>query len=154
MALVARTINPNVALVAQVMLYCATWAFFIWEIMVDFNLDIDADLKNLDKFIRELEKDVWDVTRAAAFKVEAGGKKRVRRDTGHLAGTITVFDMDRDKLEARVGTNATYAKAQEYGPSPENPHKWGFTPYLNPALEAERRPFIEALKQVLKRGES
>jgi HK97 gp10 family phage protein len=79
----------------------------------------------------------------SALKVQAGAKARCPVDTGRLRGSIAV-EIEEGGLGASVGTNVHYAPFVEFGTS-----RMRARPYLFPAWEEERGPFIEALRREL-----
>ena len=116
--------------------------------MVDFNFNIDIDTKRLDRYVGNLEDDVWDVTMVAAFHVESRAKRVVQVDTGATKNSIHVKG-NRNSLEARIAAGTEYAPDLEFG----GPHRRAY-PFMVPSLEAERGPYIQSITQVMKRGES
>jgi len=78
----------------------------------------------------------------SAFLVERDAKHRVRVDTGRLKNSI---DIIRKPLERRIGTSVQYAAAQEFG-RPDMP-RYGYTPYLRPALRNNKDKINQLIKQ-------
>lgn len=112
----------------------------------------------------EIDHKINQIVRAAAFKVERGAKQRAAVDTGFMRNSIYVRTEDSSDRrgasggpgqtlfpeleaaahnEAFVAVGAAYGIFLEYGTS-----KMAAQPYLTPAVEAERQPFLDAIKAV------
>jgi HK97 gp10 family phage protein len=100
---------------------------------------------NFAALAAELTPRLSKVVAATALEVEATAKHDVPVKTGNLRRSLhTSF---RDPLHAQVGTDVEYAPYVEYGTS----HMAG-QPYLTPAAERARVPFVAAVKRVLDRA--
>lgn len=88
--------------------------------------------------------------RKAAFDIEAGAKQRAPVDTGYLKGSIQASGPDGKSelkpgdLGATVGPGADYGIYVELGTRRMAAH-----PFLGPAAEAVREPFMAAMKRIV-----
>jgi HK97 gp10 family phage protein len=80
--------------------------------------------------------------RKAAFDIEAGAKQRAPVDTGALKGSIKA-EMIND-LNAEIVAGKDYAIYQELGT-----HKMAAHPFMGPAAEALREPFLTVMKRIV-----
>lgn len=102
---------------------------------------------NFGLIAAELQRGGPQIVKKGAFDVSAHAKTLVRVDTGNLKNSIRA-----EKLEALrwiVVTVAEYGIYQEYGPNPENPSPWGFTPFMRPAREKINPGYIKAWREFL-----
>jgi HK97 gp10 family phage protein len=90
----------------------------------------------------QLEPKASAVVRKTAFDIEADAKQRAPVDTGALRNSIQAT-MTGD-LSAEVMPGVNYAVFVEYGTS-----RASAQPYLTPAAEAHRQPFIDAMKAIV-----
>lgn len=81
--------------------------------------------------------------RITALDVEGYAKTVVPVDTGNLKNSIQTM-MESD-VSAVVGTPVHYAIYVEFGTS-----RMAARPYLLPALERAKKPFVEAMKKILR----
>lgn len=82
------------------------------------------------------------VVRKTALDIEAGAKQLVPVDTGLLKNSIqTTMESE---LTGVVFTNTEYAVFVEYGTS-----RMSAQPYMTPAAESQRQPFIRAIQTIL-----
>ena len=100
-----------------------------------------------DSKLRALTDDVLPRLRAvvsiAAHNIERRGKEKVPVDTGATKDSIQP-EFGSQGLSARIGPSTTYAPFLEFGT-----HRMAARPFMVPALELERGPFIEAIKKVV-----
>lgn len=115
------------------------------------------DTKELDRIMKDLDKNKEDIGRAAAFEIEAGAKMRAPVDTSALQNSIYTVTKKEDGYAeaivaaksknktakfsrhpkptgdtiANVGPAVEYAEYQEFGTSKMAAH-----PFLFPAVEA------------------
>ncbi len=104
-----------------------------------------VNVDGLDNLIDNSNKELAKVVRFFAFRVERGGKQRVRVDTGATKNSIEPTFMDGG-LTALIGPTTEYAPHIEFGT-----RFMAASPFMIPALEAERRPFIAAVGQTIQR---
>lgn len=133
-------------------------------------------IENLDKLISKLEKldDVNQAMEQACILVENEAKIKCPVDNGLLRNSITHYIEDNpNELVGVVGTNVEYAPYVEFGTgiysSLENGRQdrwkykdakgeWHSTigqhpqPYLQPALEENRRKIEKMFKEQIKKG--
>ena len=86
---------------------------------------------------------VEDAVMDAVLAIQNDARVRVPVDTGRLRNSIG-WEMEADRLAARVGTNVDYAPHVEYGTS-----RMAAQPYLTPAFFAEVPRFEERLRRAL-----
>ena len=91
---------------------------------------------NNDKLEKALDK--------AAMLVERDAKYQVRVDTGRLRSSINVIP---EPLKRYIGTSVIYAAAQEFGRPDLS--KYGYTPYLRPALRKNQAKIQQLIKEAL-----
>lgn len=82
----------------------------------------------------------------AALRVERDAKKNAPVDTGRLRASITHRVVrSNSKASAEVGTNVSYAAAQEFGASYKSGRKMAGVFYLTRAIESNRAAIMELL---------
>ena len=81
----------------------------------------------------------------AALVVEKAAKGYVRRDTSRLYSSINI---KRSKLTRKIGTSVVYAAAQEFGRG--DIPRYGYTPYLRPALRNNKKEINRIILNSLK----
>lgn len=86
---------------------------------------------------------VTKVVIATALAVEAEAKTTAPVKTGNLRRSIHTVPLDA--THAQVGTDVEYAPYQEYGTRNVPAH-----PFLTPAVEHARAPFLAALARVFR----
>lgn len=113
-----------------------------------------------DAVAEEIDQQVNKLVRVTAFKVEASAKRSAPVDTGFLRNSIYVRTEDSSDARAQGGdlfpelpaaehnaayiaVGAQYGIFQEFGTSHMPAH-----PYLVPAVESIRQPFLEALDKL------
>lgn len=133
-------------------------------------------IENLDKLISKLEKldDVNQAMEQACILVENEAKIKCPVDNGLLRNSITHYIEDNpDELVGVVGTNVEYAPYVEFGTGiysslgngrqdrwkyKDAKGEWHSTigqhpqPYLQPALEENRRKIEKMFKEQVKKG--
>ena len=133
-------------------------------------------IENLDKLISKLEKleDVNQAMEQACILVENEAKIKCPVDNGLLRNSITHYIEDNpDELVGVVGTNVEYATYVEFGTGiysslgngrqdrwkyKDAKGEWHSTigqhpqPYLQPALEENRRKIEKMFKEQVKKG--
>lgn len=133
-------------------------------------------IENLDKLISKLEKldDVNQAMEQACILVENEAKIKCPVDTGFLRNSITHYIEDNpNELVGVVGTNIEYAPYVEFGTGiysslgngrqdrwkyKDAKGEWHSTigqhpqPYLQPALEENRRKIEKMFKEQIKKG--
>jgi phage gpG-like protein len=80
----------------------------------------------------------------SAILVENDAKRIVRVDTGVLRASINTISQP---LIRYIGSSKDYAAAQEFG-RPDLP-RYGYTPYLRPALEKNTQNIIMLIKKAI-----
>ena len=133
-----------------------------------------AQIENLDRLLKKLEKldniNLDEVLNKACILVENDAKKKCPVDKGQLRNSIT---HEVEGTEAAVGTNTEYAPYVEIGTgifSSEGTgrqDKWSYQdaeghwhstvgqkpqPFLNPALDENRKEIIQLFREELKKG--
>lgn len=133
-------------------------------------------IENLDKLISKLEKleDVNQAMEQACILVENEAKIKCPVDNGLLRNSITHYIKDNpNELVGVVGTNVEYAPYVEFGTGiysslgngrqdrwkyKDAKGEWHSTigqhpqPYLQPALEENRRKIEKMFKEQVKKG--
>jgi HK97 gp10 family phage protein len=104
---------------------------------------VTVDTKALNKLINELDPRAGMIVRKGAFDVKAGAQDRAPVATGFLRNSIEA--VEKNILLWWVEVGAEYGIYQELGT-----HKMRAHPFLIPALEAIRKSFLEAWKQLTK----
>ena len=108
-------------------------------------MTVTVDTDGLDNLDAHLTSEISKVVRVAAFKVEARAKQLVPVDTGALKNSIAVTPT-RPKFEAVIGPTMEYGPHVEFGTRFQSAQ-----PYMVPALESQRKPFIKAIGQTVER---
>jgi HK97 gp10 family phage protein len=90
---------------------------------------------------KQFHNEASQVVRKTTFDVEAGAKRLAPVDTGLLRNSIQSL-LEGD-LTGVVFTNVEYSVYLEYGT-----RRMSARPFMTPALEAERQPFIRALQSI------
>ena len=121
---------------------------------------MEADFNHWEEVAQEIDQKANKLVRAAAFKIERRAKGSAPVDTGFLRNSIYVRTEDSSDQkgsggelfpelpaaahnEAWIAVGATYGIYLEYGTSRQPAQ-----PYLVPAVEAERQPFLTALDKL------
>jgi phage gpG-like protein len=76
--------------------------------------DIDKIIKKLENMSNEVYNAVADEIEMTSLEIETEAKKLCPVQTGRLRASITTF-LNRDRLNAVVGTNVEYAEKVEFG---------------------------------------
>ena len=124
------------------------------------SVKVDIDTAVIDRLLRESPKKADTVVAMAAFHIEArakasmtgGGSPHVpsvpgsppHRDTSALFASIHVFS-DHPPLTRDVGDGVEYGLHLEWGT-----RNMAARPFMVPAVEAERKPFLQAFDQIFK----
>jgi len=104
-------------------------------------VEIHIKSNRFAQIARQFHDEAREVIRKTTFDVEARAKQLVPVDTGLLRNSIqSEFESD---LVGIVFTNTKYAPFVEYGTS-----RMSAQPYMTPALESQRSPFIRALQTI------
>jgi phage protein, HK97 gp10 family len=90
---------------------------------------------------KQFHNEASQVVRKTTLDVEAGAKQRVPVDTGLLRNSIQ--STMEGELTGVVSTNVEYSIYVEYGTT-----RMSAQPYMTPAAEAMRQPFIQALQNI------
>lgn len=101
---------------------------------------------NFGRLAAQIHRGGVPIVKKGAFDIEANAKSFVRVDTSDLKNSIEAQPTD-NPLVWIVGTNVEYAVHQEYGPVEDNPRPWSYTPFMRPARERVRGPYIEAWRK-------
>jgi len=118
--------------------------FFVGDSMaLSVTARVDVDTRGLDALDASLDAELSKVVRLAAFKVETRAKDIVPVDTSALKNSIGV---DIKQLEAVIGPTMEYGPHVEVGTIHQ-----AAQPYMVPALESQRRPFISAVAQTVEK---
>ena len=96
---------------------------------------------DLPKIASRLQRELPQLVKRAAFRIEAKAKQLAPVDTGLLRNSIQT--RINGPLKATVGTNVEYAAAQEFGTR----HQKG-TPFLTPAADEEQKEFAKDVKSL------
>ena len=95
----------------------------------------------------EANREASEIVRAAAFLCQRYAQQVVPRDTGYLAGSISVGrpgegpgSLVPGDLTAQVGPDAGYGAFVEYGTS-----RMGAQPYMTPASEQAGEWFVQTM---------
>src|SRR5689334_11045754 len=90
--------------------------------MGDYNLSADIiGAKELENAIKEIgsvtQRAIMDALNKTAIQLESRAREKAPHKTGALWGSIhsEPAQATGDNIEAKVGTNLEYARAQEYG---------------------------------------
>jgi len=106
---------------------------------------ITIDDKRLRNYIKNKPDEIKDVIKVAAFNIEKDGKQRVAVDTGATKNSIFVT-FDDGGFSASIGPTTEYAPFIEFGT-----HRMTARPFMIPALESERKPFLDAIAAKLRK---
>lgn len=99
----------------------------------------------LQESTTEIRTRAAQVVRAAGSKVERDAKVAAPVDTGYLRNSIsTRVSGNANTSTAEVTAGADYAAYVEFGTSRMSPQ-----PYMIPAFERNKQPFIDALQQLV-----
>jgi len=99
----------------------------------------------IDRLNNVFNKDkVEDALTHGAMLVESDAKRLVRVNTGLLRASIDTIPRP---LTRYIGSHKEYAAAQEFG-RPDIP-RYGYTPYLRPALEKNTQNIVNLVKKSL-----
>lgn len=99
----------------------------------------------------DLKASASKVVRKTAFDVLAFMAQIVAVDTGYLRASLSpgapdnIFEIRPGGLVAIIGTNVDYGPHVNYGTV-----HMAAQPFLEPAVEANRQPFEQAMSQLLK----
>lgn len=107
--------------------------------MVTMRVAVDS---GIGKIAAELEPRAARVVRKAALDLEGHAKGRAPVDTGFLRSSIQAVQVGPLHWQVRVG--ADYGVYVEYGT-----RYMAAQPYLNPAADLIRGPFVQAMKSVV-----
>ena len=113
--------------------------------MATFAGSITIDDKRLKRYIKDKPDEIKDVIKVAASDIEKHAKEHVAVDTGDTKSSIFVGFED-DGFTARISPKTEYAPHIEFGTS-----KVSARPFMIPALESERKPFLAAIEARLKK---
>mgnify|MGYP001603707216 CR=1 FL=1 len=148
-----------------------------WGFMVNSNLEVTVTTDKLDRLSEELNGLLQDVVMVAAFNIERRAKAVPPPiDTGATMNSIHVtvaggggdYGSTRSAalrlrpgaailperrpggppgLAARIGPSTAYAPPLEFGT-----HNMPARPFMTPSFEAERQPFIDAIKFIFEKA--
>ena len=110
--------------------------------MMRFDATVRVEDARLRALFAKLRPGLVAVVAIAAHNVEGRAKELVPVDTGATKNSIQPT-FQSGGLAARIGPTTTYAPFLEFGT-----HRMRARPFLIPALEQNRQPFLEAAKQV------
>lgn len=103
---------------------------------------VHLDMRRLQQLQAELEPRAQQLLDKVTFDVEADAKQFAPVDTGALKNSIASV---LGRLQNIVMVGVEYAIYQEFGTRRMSAH-----PFLIPALEKHRKPFLAAWKQLVK----
>jgi len=109
-----------------------------------FSIEVKIDDTNLRSMALETHAKIRQVVTIAAHNVERRAKEKVPVDTGATKNSIQP-EFDPSGTAARIGPSTEYAPHLEFGT-----HRMRARPFLIPALEAERVPFIAAVRSIIR----
>lgn len=112
--------------------------------MTRVNFDIKVVSNKFPELAKRSPAKASAAVRKASYDLEAHAKAVVPVDTGNLKNSIRSW-FSADGLTAYVGTHVEYAPYVEFGT-----RKMAARPYLRPAAEAVRSPFIQAVEAALR----
>lgn len=98
---------------------------------------------NIPQTIKRLEAGVAEATENTAKRIKRGARGRVSVDTGDLRDSIE--DERTGETEWRVEAGEWYGLLVEAGTRNKGPR-----PFMKPAAEAERKPFIDEIRGIFK----
>jgi|SRR6185312_14966042 len=119
------------------------------------------DFNHYDEVFAGIDKQVQALVKKTAFDVEASAKGNAAVDTGFMRSSIYVKTEDSsdnsaggkdafpeveipEHNAALIPVGAVYGIFVEYGT-----HKMGAQPFMTPAVEQARQPFLDALRLVV-----
>ena len=111
--------------------------------MTEIAITITFEDRRLQELSAELQTKVRQVVLIAAHNTERRAKELVPVDTGDTKNSIEVRPGPGD-MEAEVGPTTDYAPFLEFGT-----RRMAARPFMVPAAEAERGPFMAALKAIV-----
>lgn len=116
--------------------------------MADFapTLSVIADFKGLDALVKNLDPELIAVVAIAAHNVERRAKDWVPVDTGATKNSI-LPRFSEGGMVAEIGPTTAYAPFLEFGT-----RFMAARPFMIPALEAERQPFLTAIAQLIEKA--
>ena len=115
--------------------------------MANAEMQVTVDTRGLERAVAQMRPKLRQVIQIAARNVEAEAKRRVPVDTGATRNSIAVTT-ESDGLGASIGPSTEYSAYLEFGTS-----RMAARPYMRPALEKERGPFIAAVTATLREAE-
>ncbi|MGB3512162.1 MAG: hypothetical protein WBA93_23575 [Microcoleaceae cyanobacterium] len=98
------------------------------------------------KISQELDNAVFKALTRASNIMQTEAKLLVRKDTHNLEGSIVKAVKDN---KAIISTNEEYAPAQEFGL--RSKPNYGFTPYMRPALNNNKKTIKNIFEQEIKK---
>lgn len=101
------------------------------------------DTRKLDSIIRQMAPEAERVLTKVAFDIQDIAQNLAPVDTGALQNSIRV--LPPKKLERIVADGVEYGVNVEIGTSRQSAQ-----PFMRPAFEANRKPFGQALKALLR----
>ena len=117
--------------------------------MADFemNVEVKVDMSSYSDAVAKYPDKIKDVVQVAARNIETDAKQRMTDwpavDTGDTRSSIFV-DPGTPSFEQRIGPTTEYAPFIEFGT-----RYMSARAFMVPALEKEKKRFIEALAHVL-----
>lgn len=109
--------------------------------MASFALELNVAQNNLGKVAAGLEPKAERIVAKTALDLEGHAKTRAPVDTGFLRASIQALKVGTAHWQVRVG--ADYGVYVEFGT-----RYMAAQPYLNPAADAVRGPFIAAMQRI------
>lgn len=107
---------------------------------ITFKVELTGTNK-LGSIVAGMEDKASEIIRKTAFDLQARAQVRAPVDTGYLRASIQAKEVTR--LHWQVVVGADYGIYVEYGTRFQ-----AAQPYLNPAMDAVRDPFVQAMKRV------
>ena len=104
---------------------------------------IIVDTRRLAGYSQGLNDRLRNVVSIAAHNIEGKGKDKVPVDTGATKNSIVPTFEDQG-FAARIGPSTFYAPFLEFGT-----RRMAARPFMIPALESERGPFVRAIEKAL-----
>ena len=114
--------------------------------MMRFDATVRVEDARLRARIAKLRPGLVAVVAIAAHNVEGRAKELVPVDTGATKNSIQPT-FQSGGLAARIGPSTSYAPFLEFGM-----HRRRARPFMVPALEQNRQPFIDAVRELVRRG--
>lgn len=102
---------------------------------------IQITYNGIGKLKGQMRERAAAAVKKTAFDIEAHAKREVPVDTGALKNSIQTW-LESD-VTARVGPHMEYGHYVEFGTRYQ-----AARPYMTPAAEANRQPFIDAMRQI------